>query len=283
LFAVLSAALMFAFLNARGGDSGTIPDSVLDTGEVESVVVLNRDVDFGVTVTSDMVSVQPVAVSALLPGALTDMDAVVGKVTTTKLYQGEQIVPGKVTTFEEQNTLAFKIPEGRRALSLQIPHEAWAAAGLVQPGDRVDVLGLTTLVSVDPLTGQETLSVVSGIIAQDVAVLAVAQSVVKTVPNLDERTAATGTSDGTAATAPDQAADDPAASFRPLDDAKTYEEAISITLALTPEEAAKVAIIDAMKDDQGQYRIMPRQQGDTGPIEGQVTWTLDDVFDLTTK
>jgi hypothetical protein len=124
---------------------------------------------------------------------------------------------------------------------------------------------------------------VSGIIAQDVADLAVAQSVVKTVPNLDERTAATGTNDGTAATAPDQAADDPAASFRPLDDAKTYEEAISITLALTPEEAAKVAIIDAMKDDQGQYRIMPRQQGDTGPIEGQVTWTLDDVFDLTTK
>jgi len=271
---------MFAFLNSRGGESSGVPEGVIDAGEVESVVVLNRDVDFGVTITSDMVSVQPVAVSALLPGYLTEIENVVGKVTTTKMYQGEQVIPGKVTTFDEQATLAFKVPEGRRALSLMIPHEAWGNAGLVQPGDRVDVIGVTTLVSVDPLTGAEKLDIVSGVIAQDVAVLAVAQTVVKVVPNLDERSATTK-DDDTAATAQDDAADDPAASFRPLDEASTYEEAISITLALTPEEATKVAIIDAMKDDQGQYRIVARQQGDTGPIDGQVTWTLEDVFDLT--
>lgn len=271
---------MFAFLNSRGGESGSVADDVLQTGEVETVVVLNRDVDFGVAITPDMVSLQPVSTTALLPGHVTELDAVVGKVTTTRLYQGEQIVPGKVTTFDEQNSLAFKVPEGHRALSLMIPHEAWGAAGLAQPGDRVDVLGITTLVSVDPLTGEEKLDVVSGIIAQDVVVLAAAQTVVKVVPNLDERGAAAN-NDGTAATAPDQLRDDPAASFRPLEEAATYETAISITLALTPEDAARVAIIDAMKDDQGQYRIMPRQQGDTGAIEGQVTWTLDDVFDLT--
>jgi hypothetical protein len=42
-----------------------------------------------------------------------------------------------------------------------------------------------------------------------------------------------------------------------------------------------VAIIDAMKDDQGQFRIMPRQQGDNTELEGPITWTLDEVFDLT--
>lgn len=281
LFGVLSAALMFAFLSSRGGSDGALDGALVDTGQVESVVVLNRDVDFGVEITPDMVSLQPVPLSALLPGVYTDLSAVVGKVTTTKLYASEQLIPGKVTTFNEQNSLAFKVPAGHRAISLMIPHEAWAAAGLVQPGDHVDILGITTLVSVDPLTGAEKLDVVSGIIAEDVAVLAVSQTVVKIVPNLDERGAAAGGDDGTGTTGSGTSTGDQSASFRPLDDTATYETAISITLALTPDAAAKVAIIDAMKDDQGQFRIMPRQQGDHTELEGQVTWTLDEVFDLT--
>lgn len=273
LFGVLSAALMFAFLSSRGGSDEAIDDAIVDTGEVESVVVLNRDVDFGVEITTDMVSVKPVSTTALLDGHYTDVEDVIGKVTTTKLYAGEQVVPGKVTTFNEQNTLAFKVPDGRRALALEVPHEAWDTGGLAQPGDRVDVMGITTLVSVDPLTGQEKLDVVGGIIAQDVPVLAVSQNIVKVVPNLDER--ASGSDDPAGETS-----SDPSANFRPLDDASTYEEAISVTLAVTPEEAAKIAIIDAMKDDQGQYRIMVRQQGDPEVLDGQVTWTLDDVFEL---
>jgi hypothetical protein len=102
--------------------------------------------------------------------------------------------------------------------------------------------------------------------------------VVKVVPNLDEREA--GAADPDATPVAGSTTGD-SASFRPLDDTSTYETAISITLALTPDAAAKVAIIDAMKDDAGQYRIMPRQQGDHEAIEGQVTWTLEDVFDLT--
>jgi Flp pilus assembly protein CpaB len=282
LFGVLSAALMFAFLSSRGGSDDALDDALVDTGEVESVVVLNRDVDFGVEITPEMVSLQPVPLSALLPGVFTDVSDVVGKVTTTKLYASEQVIPGKITSFEEQNSLAFKVPDGHRAISLMIPHEAWGAAGLAQPGDRVDVLGITTLVSVDPLTGAEKLDVVSGIIAENVAVLAVSQTVVKIVPNLDERAAASGDPDAEATPgAGTVTGSDPAAAFRPLDETATYETAISITLALPPDVAAKVAIIDAMKDDQGQFRIMPRQQGDNTELEGQVTWTLDEVFDLT--
>lgn len=271
LFGVLSAALMFAFLSSRGGSDKAIDDAIVDTGEVETVVVLNRDVDFGVEVTPDMVSLKPVAVSALLEGHYTDVEDVVGKVTTTKLYAGEQVVPGKVTTYNDQKTLAFKVPAGRRALSLEVPHEAWDTGGLAQPGDRVDVMGITTLSSIDPLTGRETLEVVGGIIAQDVPVLAVSQNVVNVVPNLDEASGTDGTTAGS---------NDPSANFRPLDESRTYEEALSITLAVTPDEAAKIAIIDAMKDDQGQYRIMVRKQGDPEVLDGQVTWTLDDVFEL---
>lgn len=271
LFGVLSAGLMFAFLSSRGGESGSVQDTLRDTGQVESVVVLARDVEFGTTITPDMLTTRPVPVSALLPGAATDPTSLVGKVSTTRLYMGEQVIPGKVTTFADQNTLAFKVPEGMRALSLQVPHEAWVNGGLPQPGDRVDVLAITTLMSVDPLTGQEKPEVLSGIIAEDIMVLAAAQSVVKFVPAV-ETVAGEGSDTGAAANASSEPA------YRPLGEEGTYESAISITLAVTPEQAARIAIIDAMKDDQGQYRLLTRQQGDRAPIEGTNVWTLDDVF-----
>jgi pilus assembly protein CpaB len=269
LFGVLSATLMFAFLSTRGGGDEAVQDALHTAGEMETVLVFARDVEFGATITPDMLVEQSIPSGSVLPGVVTDPDEVVGKVTTTRIYAGEQALGAKVTTGDEQNSLAFKVPPGLRALSLQIPHEAWANAGLPQPGDRVDVLGITSLVTVDPLTGEEKLDLVSGIIAQDVMVVAVSQSLVPFGP------AMTGTN-GEALSESTGDSDTPP--YRPLDDIATYEEAISITLALEPADAAKVAIIDAMKDDQGQYRIMTRYQGDREHLGGTITWTLDDVF-----
>lgn len=267
LFGVLSAALMFAFLNSSDG-GGTPGEALIDTGAVQSVVVVKRDVGFGEEITSDMVSVEPVPVSALLPGVYGSVEDVVGKFATARLYPGEQVIPGKVTTTDEQSTLAFKVPEGMRGLSLMVPHEAWEAAGLVQPGDRVDVLGITVLTTVDPLTGEEKPEIVSGIIAQNVAVLAVSQTVVRVAPKSDVAVASPEAGDG-----------EEVANFRPIEDASTFEESISVTLALTAEQAARVAIIDAMDDKDGQWRLLPRRQDDDEALTGSVTWTLDDVFD----
>lgn len=276
LFGVLSAGMMFAFLSSRGGDGGSVEDALRDTGEVESVVVLARDVEFGTTITPDMLTTRPVPVSALLPGAETDASSIVGKVSTTRLFAGEQVIPGKVTTFNDQTTLAFKVPEGMRALSLEVPHEAWVNGGLPQPGDRVDVLAITTLNTVDPLTGQERPEVLSGIIAEDIMVLAAAQTVVNYVPAAESEAVEGAEGDPESGAAGTSESSEPA--YRPLGGEGTYETAISITLAVTPEQAARIAIIDAMKDDQGQYRLLTRQQGDRSPLEGTNTWTLEDVF-----
>ncbi|GIW17039.1 MAG: hypothetical protein KatS3mg064_0196 [Tepidiforma sp.] len=225
----------------------------------------------GEKITSDMLTTRTIPATALLPGRVKDSDlsTLVGKVATAPMFAGEQVIDAKVTTYVGQDTLAYKVPQGMRAISLQVPHEAWIAAGLPQPGDRVDILGITTLSKVDPLTGEEKPNVVAGYIAQDVEVLAVAQAVVKTVPKVDGANGgAGGTGTGTSATT--------AGAVK--QEAATYEKAVSITLALPPDLAAKVALIDAMRDDVGQYRILPRQKGDTDPITGKQVWTYDDLF-----
>jgi Flp pilus assembly protein CpaB len=269
-FGLLSALLVFAFLNSRGG--GEDVNSKIFAGEgAETVVVLTRDVNVGEKITSDMLTTRTIPATALLPGRVKDSDlsTLVGKVATAPMFAGEQVIDAKVTTYVGQDTLAYKVPQGMRAISLQVPHEAWIAAGLPQPGDRVDILGITTLSKVDPLTGEEKPNVVAGYIAQDVEVLAVAQAVVKTVPKVDGANGgAGGTGTGTSATT--------AGAVK--QEAATYEKAVSITLALPPDLAAKVALIDAMRDDVGQYRILPRQKGDTDPITGKQVWTYDDLF-----
>lgn len=285
LFAILSGGLMFAFLNSRGGDGESLNDAINSAGGAENVVVVTRDIAVGEKITSDMLRTQSVPAAALLAGRVTKTEDLLDKVTTAPLYTGEQVLESKVTTFVGQNTLSYKVPEGMRAISVMVPHEAWAAAGLVQPGDRVDVLGITTFIKTDPLTGEEKPNVVAGLIAQNVEVLAVAQTMTRVVPkvegtvNASASPAASGTAaaDGSTTTITNGAeVVDPKA--KPGDLAPTYAEAISVTLALSPDLAAKVGIIDAMKDDAGQFRIMPRQKGDTGTVTGTVVWSFEDLF-----
>ena len=272
VFGILSAMLMFAFLNSRGGDDGI--SEKLNSGEgAESVVVLTRNVNVGERITSDMLATKTMPAAALVEGHIKDGDAstLVGQVAVAPLYKDEQVLTSKVSTYEGQNTVTWKVPAGMRGLSLMVPHEAWIAAGLPQPGDRVDVLGITTFLSTDPLTGEQKPDLVAGYLAQDVEVLAVAQTLVKTVPKVAEKTDANGNKTtvggvpGAQAVSPDQ-------------EATTYQEAISITLALPPDLAAKVALVDALEDDAGQFRILPRQKGDADPISGKVTFSYEDIF-----
>lgn len=272
-FGLLSALLVFAFLNSRG-DSKDIDGQIFAGDGAETVVVLTRDVAVGEKITSDMLATRTIPATALLPGRVKDseLSTLVGKVATAPMFAGEQVIDAKVTTYVGQDTLAYKVPQGMRAISLQVPHEAWIAAGLPQPGDRVDILGITTLSKVDPLTGEEKPNVVAGYIAQDVEVLAVAQTVVKTVPKVD---GASGSEGGAGTGSPASSA---TSSGAVKQESATYEKAVSITLALPPDLAAKVALIDAMRDDVGQYRILPRQKGDADPITGKQVWTYDDLF-----
>ena len=137
---------------------------------------------------------------------------------------------------------------------------------------------------VDPLTGEEKPDLLSGYIAQDVEVLAVSQTIVRKVPKDTTSTtadaSATPDADATpGATVAATTGETPVEQAVAADqEAETFEKSISITLALPPDLAAKVALIDAMKDDVGQYRILARQKGDAAPVTGKAAWCFEDIF-----
>ncbi len=264
VFGILSAILIFAFLQSNGGSTAKVNDAINSGAGAESAVVLTRTVNAGEKITSDMLTTKTVPMAALIEGHSTKTEDFVGKVATQTMFAGEQVLTLKVTGFQGDAGLAYQVPEGKRALGLTVPHEAWIIGGLPQPGDRVDVVGITSLRKVDPLTGQEKLELISGIIAQDVEVLAMGQTLVKGIPTTDGTTVTAATS-GTAP-ATDKKDDD------------SRQGAISVSLALTPEQSAKLAMIDALQDEEGQWRIIARRKGETDTVTGQLTWTMDDIF-----
>ena len=283
ILGILSALLMFAFLSSRGGSSKS--STVTTGGATESAVVVTKDIQVGDKVTSDDVTVQPVAANALLPGHLINTSDVVGKVATAPMFVGEQVIPAKVTTFDGQTTLAYKVPTGMRAVSVQVPQESWIVGGLPQPGDYVDFLAITTLTKQDPLTGNQTPDVVAGLVAQNVEILAISQTMVATVPNIDGTASASATpgAGGTAAAGANAGAAVTAApvssgALKPGGKDATYEKAISVTLALPIDVAARVELVDAMNKSVGQWRLLLRQKGDTSIVTGTTKWTYDDLF-----
>ena len=272
VFGILSAILMFAFLNSRGGDGGQA-DSALNNGKAETVVVATKDIPVGTKIDAGMVTSKSYPAGALIPGYLKDEKLAIGQISSAPIYAGEPVITQKVTKTEDQKTLAFKVPEGMRALSLTVPHEAWIAGGLPQPGDRVDILAITTMKKTDPLTGQERPDVISAIIAENVEILAVSQTVIKSASTSPKGKDATSAD-------PSKPADTTTTGLesRAFDTGSTFEKAISITVALKPDMAAKVALIDAMKDEDGQYRILPKRAGDSDTISGTKIWSFDDIF-----
>ncbi len=240
-----SAAAAFVWIDSQESDATAEASAMMSDARTESVVLVREGIAAGTEITSAMLELRDVHPSAVLPGAVRDLDDVVGRVARYPLVQGEQILPSRVVG-EDSATgtgLAFTVPAGMRGLSVPVT-EVSGAGGLIVPGDRVDVLVSTeygnlfgpfelqtpTNTEDDPSSHPTVITVL-----QDVLVLAVAQ---QTTPPLD-------------------GARDPA-TLR-VETAEAQPEARSVTLAVDPEQAQALF----MAAQRGTLGLALRSFGDT--------------------
>ena len=71
-------------------------------------------------------------------GSISDMDALEERFASMRLYKGEPIVDRKL--MDKNSSDSVKISEGYRVTSIRVSAES-AVSGLIQPGDRVDIIG----------------------------------------------------------------------------------------------------------------------------------------------
>lgn len=188
------------------------------------VVVAAKDIPEGVLLDETFVEEVEIPKKFVQPGALTQGTEVLDRVTAVPLLRGAQVLDSFFKPAADEG-VARKIPADKRAYSIAVT-DVTAVAGLVRPGDFVDVLVTAQTGSV-----QQGRSVPEGSIArvllQNVLVLAVNQrSTAGAGPRITPRQqAAGGLASG--ATAEGQ---------------KGPDAAHTLTLALSAEEVQKSAL-----------------------------------------
>jgi Flp pilus assembly protein CpaB len=247
---LLSAVLVFVYLGRSGGGE----ESAAPSGDTKSVVVASQDIAAGTRITEDMVRVKNVSSDAVVPQALTTTDLVVGSVARFPITADEQILENRLAaggiavSNGEKLPVTYIVPEGMRAVAVNTK-QVINAGGLILPGDRVDVIFVAEVkTDVPPPLDR---SHISQTILQNLEVLAVEQTVEEVVPE----TTGDGTEDGEVA---DRVA---------LDRPDAQPDALTVTLAVTPDQAEILAMADVISDasdnDDCDIRFALRRFGDT--------------------
>lgn len=140
--------------------------------QYDSVVVAAVDVPAKSRVSESMLELKKAPVEYIHPQAVRKKEGAVGAITVAPLIKGEQVIKNRITTQSEvKNGLAYLVPVGRRAVTVAVD-EVSGVAGLIRPGDRVDV---AATVNIPDSSGQREIPY-SLVVLQDLQVLAVGKA-----------------------------------------------------------------------------------------------------------
>jgi pilus assembly protein CpaB len=227
----LTAAAAFAFLGVRdlmqaGSSPAPTPTARAPLGRQSSVTILaatTRGIRTGETITADMV--RNAATDPTRHLGIASPQEVIGKVATRDI-PANTLIPRSMLGAEVN--LSIRVPVGMRAISIDTTAEI-AVAGLVRPGDRVDVQVV--------YPGEDAISGARGngssrarTLLQLVPVLAVGELVVGTQP--PQASASTTVSNTTGSVSTPAPAPAPAMA----------QTARTVTLALTPPQVAELSL-----------------------------------------
>jgi len=228
LFGVLAAVMVFVYLQDLERKKSAPPPPKV------GVVVAKADIPSGARLTPDMVTLRQVLVEAKHSQAAQSVGEVSDKLTLYPLVKDEQVLASRLADKPKASNLAGVVPAGRRAVAVAAT-DVVGAGGLIQPGDRVDVLVVFENREGTKVTSVATLAL------ENIEVLAVDRE----VNGLEKETLLQAAADAKKASA---APASPAMAAR------------TVTLAVTPEEAQRLMLADRS----GTLRLALRAKGDDG-------------------
>nr|WP_047167899.1 Flp pilus assembly protein CpaB [Sphingomonas sp. Y57] len=182
LFALLFVILGFRELRRPSPIRPLPVAAIVDSGPPAAFAIAARRIETGETLSPDLVRNGP-APKALQASTASPAE-VVGKVATQPIAAGAAIPRAAIAA---EDKLALRVPVGMRAISIDTTSEI-AVAGLVRPGDRVDVQ--VVYPGSDTIAGMRgSGSSQAATLLQMVEVLAVGQVVIGSGPANEEKSA----------------------------------------------------------------------------------------------
>lgn len=152
------------------------------TANPHEVVEASRDIAAGTPLDQGSITTRTVPQQFLPANPLLarDIDIYLGRPVGKDITRGAMLLTSDFSVAETARTLAGRIPEGERAMT--IPVDALSGvAGLLRPGDRVDIMGTFPVGQQDELIpearGGESIGYVTMSLLQNVTLLAVGQEI----------------------------------------------------------------------------------------------------------
>ena len=204
--------------------------------EGEPVVTARVDIPAKTRITAAMVQESRIPAEYIQAGAVRELAKVVGMVTSETVVGGEQVLQRRLFTDGKQVGFTGVIPAGKRALTVGVS-DITGVAGLLKAGDSVDAI-----VTFDQqIVGDH----VSQILLQNLLVLAVNRE--------------------------SEAAPEPRDAKKEATKDAGVVKATTVTLAVTPDDAAKIA----RAEEKGKLRfaLRPYLPESSDPVKRPVTPT----------
>lgn len=178
VFGLLVAALFYRYLHDM--------KTAYTPKDLVSVVKAKENIPKDTVIDINSLVVEEIPTQYVHPDAARDKTAVAGKVTTSNIAAGEQILNQKMLgASDEEKRLAYVVPQNKRAMSVAVDSVSGVSSH-VQPGDVVDVVAV-----IDVKTAGEGEAITySLLVVQNVEVLAIGENAGSTAEkkNQDEST-----------------------------------------------------------------------------------------------
>lgn len=144
-----------------------------DTVQYINVYVAAKTMPAKYKITDSDLKVEKVSKQYLNERAVLNKADIVGKRLKDSIIEGEQVLSDRLVD-ESQGTLSYNIPEGKRAVSINV-NEQVNVSNLVRPGDSVDVVASFEKEENEAAAGKVVIPRMTKVILQNVKVLAVSQ------------------------------------------------------------------------------------------------------------
>ncbi len=142
--------------------------------KTKAVAYANMNIPAKTLITADMISIKEVPLEYAHVNSVTEASQVVGHTTKDLIAAGEQILNSKVIAKESTgSTMAYSVPLGMRAIAIAVNQQS-GLLGLINPGDRVDVMGTVDIEEQSKDPNVKTVNhTMTHLIMQNIEVLAV--------------------------------------------------------------------------------------------------------------
>jgi pilus assembly protein CpaB len=162
LFGLIASLATFRFLREKERAVTTGADAPM-----AQLVVARQDLSAGSTINRLNLETIPWPREHVPLKSFQDMDQVVGRQVTGKIFRGEPIVESRLVAQGEAGSLQFRIPDGYLAMSMKVSPEI-GVSGFIEPGNRVDVITTIRVQRGEPVTK---------VVLQNILVLAVGHEI----------------------------------------------------------------------------------------------------------